>query len=462
MKKTARRGLVVLLLVAVVLGGLGFLAFKFAVNGEKWATLRANLHLTENGSFVAAGNITDRNGEILAQTEDDERLYNNSERVRRSVLHIIGDTEGYISSGVQTAYKTQLTGYNPITGLYSLKRYGRGNDIKLTLDSKVCATAYDALNGRKGVVAAYNYKTGELLCSVSSPNYDIRNKPSEEMIQKNENGKYEGLYMNRLIDGLYTPGSTFKIITTASVIENKADINEWQFECNGETVIDGVKITCPNKHGVMNFEEAFTKSCNCAYAVLTDEIGKNALTKTAKEFGFAKEFSFGNSYTKASTFDLSDAARGDVAWAGVGQYTTLVNPYHMLTVLGCVANNGNAVLPYVVSSVTSPDGKILKETTALTENRITADVAITLKAMMRKNVENNYGDGNFKGLKMCGKTGTAEVAEGVKPHSWFVGFSENENCPVAILVVVENGGWGSSAALPVASTVMNEIFKSFS
>ena len=134
----------------------------------------------------------------------------------------------------------------------------------------------------------------------------------------------------------------------------------------------------------------------------------------------------------------------------------------MLTVLGCVANNGNGVLPYVVSSVTSPDGKILKETTALTENRITADVAITLKAMMRKNVENNYGDGNFKGLKMCGKTGTAEVAEGVKPHSWFVGFSENENCPVAILVVVENGGWGSSAALPVASTVMNEIFKSFS
>jgi peptidoglycan glycosyltransferase len=82
--------------------------------------------------------------------------------------------------------------------------------------------------------------------------------------------------------------------------------------------------------------------------------------------------------------------------------------------------------------------------------------------MMRKNVENNYGDDKFKGLDMCGKTGTAEVADGVMPHSWFVGFSENDACPVAIVVVVENGGWGSSAALPVASTVMNEIYKSLS
>lgn len=462
MKMTARRGLVVLLLVVIVLAGLGFLGFKLAVNGEKWATLRANLHLTKDGSFVAAGNVIDRNGEILAHTEDEERVYNNSERVRRSVLHIVGDTEGYISSGVQTAYKTELTGYNPITGLYSLKKYGRGNDIKLTLDSKVCATAYDALNGRKGVVAAYNYKTGELLCSVSSPNYDIRNKPSEEVIQKNENGKYDGLYMNRLIDGLYTPGSVFKIITTASVIENKTDINEWSYKCTGEVFIDGVKITCPDAHGDMNFETAFTKSCNCAYGILTDEIGADALTKTANEFGFFDEYSFGNAFTDASVFNVSDTERGDVAWAGVGQYTTLVNPYHMLTVLGSVANNGNAVLPFVVSEVLSPDGRVLEKGMAATENRISAQVADTVKNMMRKNVENNYGDYNFKGLEMCGKTGTAEVADGVIPHSWFAGFSSNEACPVAIVVVIENGGWGSSAALPVAATVMSEIYKSMS
>ncbi len=269
MKMTARRGMLVFLLVAVMVGGLGILAYRFTVNGEKWATLRANEHLTENGSFIGAGEVKDRNGEILAKTENNKRIYNESERIRRSTLHIVGDTEGYISSGVQTAYKTKLTGYNFLTGMYSLTKYGKGNDVTLTVDSKISAKAYDALNGKKGVVAAYNYKTGELLCSVSSPNFDIRNKPDEEEINENKDGKYEGIYLNRLIDGVYTPGSVFKIITTASVCENILDIDSWEYKCTGETVVGGVKVTCPNKHGKVDFSGAFAKSCNCAYAELT-------------------------------------------------------------------------------------------------------------------------------------------------------------------------------------------------
>ncbi len=160
MRTTAKRSVAVLLLVVIVLSGLVVLGYRFTVNGEKWATMRANEHLTENGSFIGAGNVLDRNGEILAYTEEQERKYNDSERIRRSTLHIVGDTEGYISSGVQTAFKTQLAGYSPITGVYTLERYGRGNDITLTIDSKVCAVAYDALNGKNGFVAAYNIETG--------------------------------------------------------------------------------------------------------------------------------------------------------------------------------------------------------------------------------------------------------------------------------------------------------------
>lgn len=460
MKTTAKRGSVVLLLVLAVTVGMSFLGTRFALNGEKWATLRANEHLNENGSFIAAGNITDRNGELLAHTENEKRVYNDSERIRRSTLHIVGDTEGYIASGVQTAYKTSLTGYNPLTGIYSLKKYGRGNDVALTIDSQVSAVAYDKLNGRKGVVAAYNYKTGELICSVSSPDYDIENKPSPEEIEKNQNGKYEGIYLNRLIDGLYTPGSTFKIITTASAIENIPDISSWTYTCKGETTVDGVKVTCPRAHGEMNFKECFANSCNGAYAELSAMLGKEKLTATAVEFGFGQSFSFGNSETKASMFDLTDADAADTAWASVGQYDTLVNPYHMLTVLGAVANGGEAVLPYTVDSIKTPSGFVVEKGTAKTQTYITPEVAEELKNMMRNNVESNYGDNNFKGLSMCGKTGTAEVSDDVKPHSWFVGFSDNENCPVAIVVVVENGGWGSSEALPVASATMEAIYKS--
>lgn len=460
MKLTSRRSLVVLLLVVAVVAGMGFLGYKLAVNGESWATLRANSHLTQNGSFIAAGHITDRNGEILAKTENKQRVYNDSERIRRSTLHIVGDTEGYISSGVQTTYKTQLIGYNRITGLHSLIKNGRGNDIKLTLDSEICALAYDKLNGRKGVVAAYNYKTGELLCSVSSGNYDIRNKPSAEEIAENKNGQYDGIYMNRLIDGLYTPGSTFKIVTAASAVENIGDIDHWEYTCKGETVIGGVKVTCPHSHGRLTFKTAFSNSCNCAFAQLGAELGEERLTATAEEFGFGEGFAFGKGKTEKSRFDLSDAEKGDVAWAGVGQYTTLVNPYHMLALVGSVANNGTAVLPYAVATVATPEGSIVEETVAVSRECVSAEVAATVRELMRFTVEDNYGDWRFKGLQMCGKTGTAEISDKENPHSWFVGFSENPACPVAIVVVVENGGWGSSAALPIASAVMESVFKS--
>ncbi len=462
MRTTAKRSIAVLVLVAIVVSGLGVLASRFFLYGEKWATMRANEHLNEAGSFIAAGNVTDRNGELLAYTDGEDRCYSESERIRRATLHIVGDTEGYISSGVQTAYKTKLTGYNPVTGLYSLKKYGRGNDVKLTIDAQVCAVAYDALKGKNGVVAAYNYETGELICSVSSPNYDIENKPSQEEIDSDESGKYEGLYLNRLIDGMYTPGSTFKIITATSAVENLPDADSFTYKCTGKTVIDGVKVTCPNIHGEMNFKECLANSCNCAYAHLANEIGADKLTETAVKFGFGKQFDFGNQKTNASRFDLTGATAGDVAWAGVGQYTTLVNPYHMLTVLGSIANDGVAVLPYSVSELVTPAGKVVAQHKTESVTYLTPETASAVDEMLRFVVTDNYGDSKFEGLSMCGKTGTAEVEDSKKPHGWFMGYSQNPKCPVAIVVVVENGGWSSQTALPIASRVMGEIYKSLS
>ena len=459
MRTTAKRSIAILVLVAMVVSGLGFLASKFVINGEKWATMRANEHLNEGGSFIAAGNVTDRNGELLAHTEGEDRIYSESERIRRATLHIVGDTEGYIASGVQTAYKTKLTGYNPVTGLYSLKKYGRGNDVHLTIDAEICAKAYDKLNGRNGVVAAYNYVTGELICSVSAPNYDINNKPSEDEINSDESGKYEGLYLNRLIDGMYTPGSTFKIITTTSAIENNPDIYSFTYKCTGETTIDGVKVTCPSVHGEMDFKECLANSCNGAYAHIAAELGGDKLMATANEYGFGQQFEFGNQKTNPSTIDLSGAPDGDVAWAGVGQYTTLVNPYHMLTVVGSIANGGEAVLPYVVSEVVTPAEKLVLQNKAKTVTYLAPETASAVDEMLRFVVENGYGDGRFEGLSMCGKTGTAEVEDGKSPHSWFVGYSKNPKCPIAVVVIVENGGWGSENALPIASYIMSEIYK---
>ena len=131
----------------------------------------------------------------------------------------------------------------------------------------------------------------------------------------------------------------------------------------------------------------------------------------------------------------------------------------MLTVVGAIANGGTAVMPYVVSEVSSPTGKALIKTKPASEKYIEQGTADLLAGMMRSNVENGYGDYNFKGLSMCGKTGTAEVGDGQEPHAWFMGFSKSEDCPLAIVVVIENGGWGASNAIPVASSVMRAAYK---
>ena len=116
MKTAFRRSLAVFLAVVLLAGGMGLLGYRFVSHGEEWATLRANRHLTQNGSFIGAGKVLDRNGTVLSETVDGKRVYNNSERIRRSTLHIVGDSEGYIASGVQTAYKKELIGYSLVSG----------------------------------------------------------------------------------------------------------------------------------------------------------------------------------------------------------------------------------------------------------------------------------------------------------------------------------------------------------
>ncbi len=461
MKTTAKRSFVLLFLVAAVITGLVVLSIRFVLYGKEWVMLEVNEHHSQDMHFVSSGNIVDRNGVILAYTENGERCYHESERIRRATLHIVGDPEGNIIA-VQTAYKDELIGYNPVTGMYSYVKNGRGNDLVLTVDAEISAIAYDALNGRNGVVAAYNYETGEIICCVSSPNYDIHDQPSYDDVVANVDGKYEGLYMNKVISGLYTPGSTFKVITATCAIENIADIEKWEYTCTGSDNFSGSEkpVTCPESHGKMTFEECFSNSCNCAFAALAIELGEDKLMATATEYGFNTQYSFGSQLTQGSIIDLENTTDIQVGWTGVGQHETLVNPYHMLAVMGGIANGGEAVLPHVVSQIKSPDGDVIKTTEPQTVSYLPADVAADVSELMRYTVVNKYGDSNFKNLLMCGKTGTAEVGEGLKDHTWFVGFSQNSSCPVAIVVLVENsGGWGSSVALPIASDVMAEIYK---
>ncbi len=460
MKSISRRALSLYVIILLFLAGCGLLFYNLVTNSSDWAMNRVNKHLYSSGNLATAGDITDINGNILATTENGQRVYNESKNVRMATLHTVGDSAGFIASGIQTSFKDELTGYTLVDGVYNLKRYGKGNDIKLTLNSKVCATAYKALGNKKGTVAVMNYKTGEIVCIVSTPTYDIKNKPDD--IATNTTDKYDGIYLNRFFSGLYTPGSTFKVITAASAIENIPDIYNRTFECNGKIQIGEGYVICNGTHGEVDFETAMNKSCNCAFAKIADELGGEKLTLTAERLGFnTKKLTVSDKISCAkSKLNLTESTVLDVGWAGIGQYTTLINPCQMLTIISAIANGGVATSPYLVSEITNPEGEVIfTEKPSDLGEYFTYSVSQSLDNILRSNVKNQYGDWYFPNLNMCGKTGTAEISddEDAKPNALFVGYSQNEKTPFAIIVVVENTTSAIKSAVPIASSVMKEI-----
>ncbi len=455
MKNTTRRVYIVLLLVIAFFGGLGFMLYTFITDGTTWVADRGNEHIYSYGSLTVAGTIYDREGEPLISTVDGERIYHEDEEVRRATQHVIGDSAGYISTGIQTLYRSNLVGYNFANGIYGVLSSDIGCDIRLTIDADVSAAAYDAMDGDKGTVIVYNYKTGQTVCMASAPNYDPLDIPED--IDTDTSGEYDGIYLNRAISGVFTPGSTFKVVTAICAIENIPGIYDKTFNCTGKyTTGKGEgngNVICHSVHGKINFEEGLNYSCNVVFGTIATYLGAEKLTETVRQLGFGENVTISKADAVRSTFDLTDTTRLDIGWAGIGQYTTLVNPCQMLMLMGGIANGGKAIIPYLVESSSELVDVKGKVNTSFT---LSPETATAIKKLLRSNVENYYGDELFPGLEMCGKTGTAEVPPD-EDHAWFVGFSQRPDFPYAVVVCLENGGSGFDDAIPVANAVLQAL-----
>lgn len=440
----------------IILGfltGISYFIYEFAMNAEYWALQPINRHLSE--SYTEGGKILDCNDVILAETKDGKRKYSDNSDIRKSMLHVVGDGSVLIPTSVQSRYKQEIFGYNIITGLGAPKILNTCKDIKLTLDSDVCASVYKAFKNKKGTAVAYNYITGEMVCMVSLPTYDIYNKPNME---NDTSRNYEGVYMNRALSSSFVPGSIFKLITAAVALNCMTDAESRLFSCEKIKIYDGEKVTCMSRHGTINLQNGLCKSCDIVFGDIAVDIGSKKMEEEIEKFGFNKQINIDGIDLSQSKYDLSNASKADLAWSGIGQYKNLVNPIHMLMIMGAFANGGSAVPPIMVKEIIS--GKNIPSVVNLSSSsqRMTNNaIADKIKSMMRYTMKNQYGDSMFPGMKICAKTGTGEVGEGKEPHGWMVGFSEDKSFPFAFSVVVENGGFGIKSAGPIASEMMKAI-----
>ena len=451
MKTTGTRSLILFLLAAGFFLGLGVFLYGLATEGGKWAVQPFNGHISGTGVSSGEGRVLDRNGNVLAQTKDGKRVYSSDYATRCALVHAVGDTQGNIAAGVQYQYRSELSGYNFVTGLVSPTGKSNGCDVALTLDSSLCRLARQKLNGRNGAAAVYNYKTGELLCMVSTPDFDPQNPPKDLAT----NSAYSGAYLNKVISSTFTPGSIFKVVTSAAAVENIANLDSRTWLSNGSVVINGNRITDLGSYGKLNFQQALAKSSNVVFSQVAVEVGAPKLQAEANRMGFNRSFSLDGIDAAKSSYNVSSAAPDELGWSGVGQYTDMVNPFHMLVLMGAVANGGTPVMPYLVKSVTTPVGIPVRAGAAKTgAELVQPSTAARLQTYMRYDVTREYGDSLFPGLSVCAKTGTAEVGGGKKPNCWMIGFSQNESTPYAFVVLVENTSGSVATAGRVAGALM--------
>ncbi len=430
MRKLRRRAASALIIACALLFGLAVFVFRFFRDGSKWALSPVDA-VYYSGGVLQAGTLTDRNGVVLASSKDGAHTYADEPDTRISCVHSVGDYSGNIGSGALRLFEDELTGYDAVQGAYDDS--DEGTVVALSIDASLQKTAYAALGGRSGAVAVCNYKTGELLCMVSSPAYDPVTGAGLDQ---------EGVYVNRVTGAAYTPGSVFKLVTLCAALENIDDLRDRSFFCSGETEIGGITVKCSGVHGAQTIEQAFANSCNCAFAELSLELGAETLAAYAEKLGITADLTLCGSPVVSGSFEQAAAGSATLAWSGIGQSTDLVSPYAMLRLSAAIANGGAVQEPTLLKGGKSARTNVLSSATAK-----------EMEDMLRYNVAYQYGDWNFPGLSLCAKTGTAELGDGTS-HAWFTGFLQDEQHPLAFVVVIEHGGSGLRTAAPVANAVL--------
>ena len=462
MKELRRNMRLVGALVVVLFVGLSvWFAMTVYTQGTVWASDVHNTRLT--AVHALRGDITDRDGNVLATTaEDGTRQYYANAAARRALSQTVGDTAGMSGTGVETFWSATLLDISTsltdrLSELFhSTRRVG--SSIQLTIDGPLqawIASKFPA--GYRGAVCVTNYRTGEILAMVSMPNYD----PCD-LAARSESNVEDTAFLNRCLQGLYTPGSVFKIITLASALTNDPRVTDQPFVCAGAWEYEGGHIVCLRNtaHGTVDLKTAFKKSCNVTFGKLAYQLGLDRLKATAERFGFNENFKFGDFVIYNSAFPTRVNSMNGLVWAGIGQGEVLVTPLHMTMISGTVANGGVMMKPWLIRRITNSLGADAG-TGAPTAYRqvISESAAGKIAEYMYETVKGGTASrAAIKGMNVCGKTGSAEISDdkSVETNAWFTGFLYDDAHPYAISVVIEGGGAGARMPSELAAAALKK------
>ena len=411
--------------------------------------------------YAKAGSILDRNGVVLARSENGERIYSDDPEIANALLHIVGDYTHNIENTIESRYQNVLLGTDrDLATQFLLDIQGKGlsgDDVVLTVDAELSKKAFSYLGDKKGAIVLLNYRSGEVLVSVSSPSTTPSSVINYEEIPDTS-------LFNRALSGSYAPGSTFKILTTVAWLTSPRYDPSLQMYCEAQSTVDPYGASeSGDAHGQVDLPSAFARSCNVFFGQAGVSAGREHLLETAQSMGYGSAVSLDLLQVRTSRISTPDIP-STVSWISIGQPVVdselYMTPLQMAMIAGGIGNGGSVCIPHIIQYLRTPAEKAYDEIFVTEHARIVSpELAATLEDLMLQSTA--YGTGTaaaISGYTVASKTGTVQI-EGQGNNALTLAYITEDEMPYAVAVIVEEGGSGGGTAAPIAGKILSDATK---
>ena len=447
---------------------MGYFAYFQFVKSEDFINSPYNKRQDLFARKVTRGEIISADGRILAETiTDTDGTETRYYPYANMFAHVVGfSTNG--KSGLESIANFNLLRSHTMTlekvvnELQGEKNIG--DNVVTTLNYDLQDTAYEALGKYDGAIVVMEPSTGKILAMVSKPDYDPNNI-AEDWDELTAEDSESSVLLNRATQGLYPPGSVFKIFTTLEYVHENSDYEDYSFDCNGKFTEGDSVIHCykNKRHGQEDLIGSFADSCNSSFASLGLTLNPDSFTELCDSMLFNTSLPLRFESSKSSFSLDADADVSTVLETSIGQGKTLVTPMHMALVVSAIANDGVLMNPYLIDHTENYNGIVVDayEPTEYGTLLSTEDASL-MQTFMREVVEDGTGERlSGQSYTAAGKTGTAEFSTSSKASlAWFVGYAHREDKEdIAVAVIVEDSGSGSEYAVPIAKKIFDAYYQ---
>lgn len=445
---------------------IAYFAFFQIERSEAFINSPYNARQDAFADRIIRGDIVSAQGDVLATTQTaQDGTETRSYPYGRMFAHAVGfHTNG--KSGIESLDNFQLLRSHAfflekiINEVKDKKNIG--DTVVTTLETPVQKAAYDALGSHQGAVVAIQPSTGKIIAMVSKPDFDP-NTIASEWNSITSADSQSSVLLNRATQGLYPPGSTFKIFTLLEYMKENKNYKQYTYQCSGSLTQEGNSVHCfgHSVHGQEDLTTAFANSCNASFADIGLSLDLSQFAKSNKALLFNTPLPCDFPYRQSSFVLDSDASAWDIMQTSIGQGKTLVSPYHLALILSAIDNDGVLMQPYIIDKVTNYNGTEVSANKPKEYGLLLSDKkADTLKQYLQAVVTQGTASAlNGQSYTVGGKTGSAEFTSAKDSHAWFAGYASKDGREdLAVAVIVEGAGTGGTYAVPVAKAVFDAYF----